>query len=89
MTEPGTTYPLTAAQIREKRRQRAIQAATSELARLSYERQEIHDEYQRVSGIYARQLERIKKKAENNGIAMKALRDKTNVTLAEFDGHTP
>ena len=64
------TYPLSTTAIRAKRRQRVADKVRTSLARLSWERQEILDEYRKVSDTYARHLERLNAKARRNSEAM-------------------
>lgn len=60
------SYPLTLEAIKAKYRKRVVDETTSALKRLAYERQEIREEYERVSGVYARHLERLTAKAAKN-----------------------
>lgn len=76
MTEP-LTYPLTAEQRRERRRDRLVAPLRSQLRRLTWERQEIQDEYRKAAEVYARKLEKLKVKAERNAAAMRQLADET------------
>lgn len=75
------TYPLTAAQIRAKRRARLVDRLRSELNRLTWERSEIKDEYTEATRIYAAKLEKIHAKAARNAAAMAELE-------AEVQAHT-
>lgn len=59
-------YPLTLEQIKAKYRRRVVEQTTSALKGLEYERQQIREEYERVSEIYARHLERLNKKMAKN-----------------------
>lgn len=55
-----------AALIKAARRKRAVSHVETQLNRLKWEKSEIQAEYQRVSDIYARHLERINKLAAKN-----------------------
>lgn len=58
------TYPLSAEQIRRKRLQRDLSRFTATAERLAFERRVLLEEYERVSEIYARHLERLKAKMD-------------------------
>lgn len=74
---------LTIAEIRQRRLQRRSEPIRSEVNRLTWERQQLREEYIRVAGIYAKHLERIKVKAVKNLKAMQALHDRA---VAELGG---
>jgi ABC-type transporter Mla subunit MlaD len=74
--ETPMTYPLTHQQIIAKRKARDTARFTSELNRLTGQRQDLIDEYQRVSAVYARHLERLAKKAQQHAADMTALAQK-------------
>lgn len=75
-------YPLTADQIRAKRLARDKQRILGTANNLEYERRMIKEEYERVSTIYARHLERLNAKMRKNVESMKALEESAS-KLAE------
>lgn len=63
-------------QLRQRRNGRRVEQFAGEVSRLTWERQELREEYARVAAIYTRHLERIKAKAEKNLAAMQQLHDR-------------
>lgn len=72
---------MTTAEARERKRQRTAGYIRLDLNRLAWERSEIQAEYQRVTDIYARHLERLKKLAAKNTEAMRRLYAKAEAEL--------